>query len=89
MEGKYMATSRGTREVIWLRQLMKEVGCVQEEATTMMCDNQSSMALAKNPTNHDRSKHIDVQHYFIRVKIENKVVSRGRILSNVKYGSKY
>jgi hypothetical protein len=49
-----MATSRGTREVIWLRQLMKDVGCVQEEATTMMCDNQSSMALAKNPTNHDR-----------------------------------
>lgn len=39
-----------------------------------MCDNQCSMALAKNPTNHDRSKHIDVQHHFIREKIENKIV---------------
>ena len=32
------------------------------------------MTLAKNPTNHDRSKHIDVQYYFIRENIENKVV---------------
>ena len=44
------------------------------EATTIMCDNQGSMALAKNSTNHDRSKHIDVQHHFIREKIENKIV---------------
>jgi hypothetical protein len=39
-----------------------------------MCDNHGSMALAKNPTNHNRSKHIDVQHYFIKEKIDNKVV---------------
>jgi hypothetical protein len=66
--------NRCTREAIWLRQLMEDVGCAKEEATTMMCDNQGSMALAKNPTNHDRSKHINVQHQFIREKIENKVV---------------
>ena len=74
MEAEYMAMNRCTREAIWLRQLMEDVGCVQEEATTIMCDNQGSMALAKNPTNHDRSKHIDVQHHFIREKIENKIV---------------
>jgi hypothetical protein len=74
MEAEYMAMNRCTREAIWLRQLMEDVGCAQEEATTMMCDNQGSMALAKNPTNHDRSKHIDVQHHFIREKIENKIV---------------
>jgi hypothetical protein len=32
------------------------------------------MTLVKNPTNHDRSKHFDMQHHFIREKIENKVV---------------
>ena len=30
--------------------------------------------LAKNPTNHDTSKHINVQHHFIRENIENKIV---------------
>ena len=38
-----------------------------------MCNNQDSMALARNPMNHGRSKHIDVDHY-IRENIENKVV---------------
>ena len=62
MEADYMVMSRCTREAIWLRQLMEDVGCIQKEAMTIMCDKQSSMALAKNPTNHDRSKHLDVQH---------------------------
>ena len=69
MKAEYMAMNRYTREAIWLRQLMENLGCVQEEATTTMCDNQSFMALAKNPTNHDRSKHTDVQHHFIRENI--------------------
>ena len=47
---------------------------MQGEATTIMYDNQGSMDIAKNPTNRDWSKHIDVQHYFIREKIENKLV---------------
>ena len=38
-----------------------------------MCDNQGSIAFAKNPTSHDKLKHINVQHQFMWEKIENKV----------------
>ena len=31
-----------------------------------MVDNQSAIALAKNPVHHDRSKHIDTKYHFIR-----------------------
>ena len=37
-------------------------------------DNQSSIALAKNPVLHTRTKHIDIQHHYIRDE-----VSSGRI----------
>jgi hypothetical protein len=36
----------------------------------MLCDNQSAIALAKNDTFHQRTKHIDVSHHFIREQIE-------------------
>ena len=40
-----------------------------------MCDNQGAIALAKNPVYHARTKHIEVQHYFVREK-----VARGAII---------
>ena len=60
MKAEYMATSWCTKEAIWFKQLMKDVGCVQKVPTTGMCDNQGFMALAKIPSNHGKSKHIDV-----------------------------
>jgi hypothetical protein len=73
-EAEYMAASQSIKEAIWLRQLFEDVGFAQVEATRIMCDNQGCIALAKNPTHHSRTKHIDVQHHFIREKIEDKVI---------------
>ena len=36
--------------------------------------NQGSMHLVKNPEYHARTKHIDIQHYFIRDTIKMKKV---------------
>ena len=41
---------------------------------TLKGDNQSSIALANNPVLHTRTKHIDIQHHYIRDE-----VTRGRI----------
>jgi hypothetical protein len=70
-EVEYMATSQCTKEAIWLRKLMADVGLVQNGATNIMCDNQGCIALAKNPIDHSRTKHIDIQHRFIREKLES------------------
>jgi hypothetical protein len=40
------------------------------EMKTINADNQGSIALAKNPTFHARTKHIDIQYHFIRHHIE-------------------
>jgi hypothetical protein len=59
-EAEYMATCQCTKEAIWLRKLMADVGLVQDGAINIMCDNQGCIALAKNPTHHSRTKHIDI-----------------------------
>lgn len=73
-EAEYMAASHCLREAIWLRQLLDDVGCSNDEGTLMMCDNQGAIALAKNPVYHSRTKHIDVQHHFVRENVEKGVI---------------
>lgn len=51
---------------IWLRNLLKELSLPQEEPTKIFVDNKSTIALAKNPVFHDRSKHIDTRYHYIR-----------------------
>ena len=41
VEAEYMATSHSTKEAIWLRQLMADVGCTQDGPTTIMCDKRA------------------------------------------------
>ena len=74
MEAKHMTTSHCTKEAICLKQLLADVGYLQEGPTPIMCDNQRCIALANNPTRHSRTKHIDVQHHFIREKLENQEI---------------
>ena len=74
IETKYMAVSQSAKEAIWLRQLIADVGCVQERATMIMYNNQGCIALAKNPKHHSHTKHIDVQHHFICEKVEEEVI---------------
>ena len=73
-EAEYMALTQATKKAIWLRSLLAELNYTQECSTTLFEDNQSAIALAKNPVHHTRSKHIDIQHHFVREKIESKEI---------------
>ena len=68
-EAEYMAVTQATKEAIWIRSLLKDLGDEQLEPTTIYEDNQSCIALAKNPVHHARSKHIDIQYHFVREQI--------------------
>jgi hypothetical protein len=67
-----MTTSHCTKEIFWLKQLLTDVGHMQEGPIFIMCDNQGCIAIANNSIHHSRTKHIDVQHRFIREKLENQ-----------------
>ena len=85
-EAEYMALTLAAKETIWIRLLMTELGLMQDDATptvnvleregaiALKGDNQSAIALANNPVLHSRTKHIDIQHHFIR-----NEVTEGRI----------
>jgi hypothetical protein len=65
-EAEYVAASWCACHAIWLRNLLSKMELKQLGATVIQVDNKSAIELAKNPVNHERSKHIDVRFYFIR-----------------------
>jgi histone deacetylase 1/2 len=73
-EAEYMALTETVKEVLWLLQHLKELGVKTNCPVSLFADNQAAIALAKNPVHHQRSKHIDIRHYFLRDVIKDKVI---------------
>ena len=75
VEAEYMASANATKEAIWLRSLLSDLGFPQPTTTVIHADNQGCIALAKNPVAHSRAKHIDIRHHFLRERIANNEIS--------------
>jgi hypothetical protein len=56
----------------------------QSDCITIYGDNQGSIAIAKNPKNHSRTKHIDVQHHFVRELINMNIIQLPYVPTNIQ-----
>ena len=74
-EAEYIAMGSATQEAIWLRQLMFDLEVNVQGPTEILEDNQGSIAMAKNPVGHKRTKHIDIRHHFIREAVQAGTIS--------------
>eukprot|EP00873_Tetraselmis_striata_P029509 jgi/Tetstr1/449773/TSEL_036837.t1 len=68
-EAEYMALCAAVCEALFLRELLRELCCAQSEATVIFEDNQSCIALTRNPMTHGRSKHIAIKYHFTRERV--------------------
>ena len=73
-EVEYKALCNATCEAVWIRRILEDVGHKQMKPSVLKCDNQSSIKLAYNPIYHARTKHIEIQHHFVREKIQEKEI---------------
>lgn len=77
-EAEYVAAAQASKEAVWLKMLLEELGHAQEKIT-LFCDNQSALHLARNPAFHSKTKHIRVQYHFVREKVEEGTVDMPKI----------
>ena len=69
-----MAATEATREAIWWRTFLTELQFNLSSPSTILCDSQGSIALAKNPAYHSRTKHIDIRHHFVREQVAAGII---------------
>ncbi len=76
-EAEYIAMASAAQESVWLRQLIAELtnSSVTEAPTLIYEDNQSAIAMTKNPQFHGRAKHIDIKNHFIREQVAKGTIT--------------
>lgn len=73
-ESEYIALSSSVREVLWLKQLAREIDDQPQKLVIIRCDNQSAINLGESEAFRPRTKHIDIRYHHIREKIEKKII---------------
>jgi hypothetical protein len=63
-ESEYVAFCEATREAIWLRKLLNEIGFTQHGPTIIYEDNMSTIQMLNGAYNHKTSKHIKPKYHF-------------------------
>jgi Reverse transcriptase (RNA-dependent DNA polymerase)/gag-polypeptide of LTR copia-type/Integrase core domain/GAG-pre-integrase domain len=71
MEAEYMAVAMATKEALWIRKFLSEVGQTQLTSTPIWVDNQASISLIQNPVQHSKAKHMDLRMHFIRDEVQS------------------
>jgi len=73
-EAEYMSLTEATKETIYLRNFLIELGFENFANVTLYCDNRSALDLAVNPVFHSRTKHIDIRHHFVRTALKDGTI---------------
>jgi len=78
-EAEYMALTQAAKEAIWVSRFLAELQGIPVNTestleplgskTRIYVDNQDSIAVARNPEFHARTKHIAIQEHYVREKV--------------------
>lgn len=69
-ESEYRSMAQATREIKWLRRLLKDLGAPQKTPSKLFCDSKSAIYIAANPVFHERTKHIESDCHQVRDAIQ-------------------
>lgn len=84
-EAEYKGVANVVAEYCWLRNLLLEMGRPLQQATIVYCDNVSAVYLSRNPVQHQRTKHIEIDIHFVREKVLKGQVRVHHIPSSLQF----
>ena len=69
-EAEYRSMAVATSELVWLRTFLAALGIFFTKPMRLFCDSQAALHITNNPIYHECTKHIEIDCYFVREKIE-------------------
>ncbi|XP_071712333.1 secreted RxLR effector protein 161-like [Rutidosis leptorrhynchoides] len=65
-KAEFVAAVSFATQAIWMQKILKEIGHEQSDGVIIMCDNNSTIQLSRNPVFNGRTKHIRVRYHWLR-----------------------
>ena len=65
-EAEVVALSEAAKEGVYQRRFLADLGFPAEPPTAVATDNTGAKALAYNPEHHERVKHVERRHFYVR-----------------------
>jgi hypothetical protein len=71
-----MAAAHMAHHIMWIQNLLNEFNLDSKSfPMSLLIDNRSAIDLAKESRHHQRTKHIDTTHHFVREQVANDTIS--------------
>lgn len=80
-EAEFRGMALGLCEALWLKLLLSDLGYPPKLPILLYCDNKAACDIAHNPVQHDRTKHVEVDRFFIKEKLDEKILELPMIRS--------
>jgi hypothetical protein len=71
-EAEIMALSEAAKEAVYLSNFISDLGYPASQEVELKTDNSAARDLAYNPEHHERTKHIERRHFYIRELVEEQ-----------------
>ncbi|KAJ0523146.1 putative RNA-directed DNA polymerase [Helianthus annuus] len=68
-EAEYRAMCSATCELVWIVNVLSELGVSCKLPIQVFCDSSAAISIAANPVFHERTKHFEIDLYFLREKV--------------------
>ena len=54
--------------------MLRDLHLDPKESMKLYCDNKAAISIARNPVQHDRTKHVEIDRHFIKEKLNSGAI---------------
>jgi hypothetical protein len=74
-EAEHISAVEAGKEILWMRQFMGELGYSASGPSVLRMDNQSAIAVSKNPEHHGKMKHLSLRLFWLRDAVQDGLIA--------------
>jgi hypothetical protein len=78
-EVEYRAMTLGVAEMLWLKKLIEDLKVNHGAKMKLWCDSKSAISIVNNLVQHDRTKYVDIDRFFIKEKLKSELLELSHI----------